>query len=487
MAKYIGLTIGPIYKTLLGAKKTRELWGASYIFSYIMKNIILEFKDSREFVIPYTKDPLLFKNGQEVGLFHDRFIFKSEDGDFEKLSQVKEKVLSDISNKINKHLKISNSYEFLAGYFQIYFCLMENNGEYKDVSVKMNKYLDTLELDTKYFKDEKENILYKFLNRVNNSFLIKDAFECRHNFPSILEIAACKLNEELDWTGIHFKDDDEDDDEQLKIIDSLRERNTDNFKKYHKYIAIVQADGDNLGEYIKSLSNNNDFSELSKSLFDFVKKANKLITDYGGITIYGGGDDLLFFSPIISNGKSIFSLLDDISLSFDRLFAANKNPPTLSFGLSITYYKSPMGEALEHAGNLLFEDSKSVLGKNTITYSVEKHSGQSFIGSLAKKSDIYSAFTKVLDSGGSDKMLASVIYKINTHRELLLSLNGDINKINNYFDNFYNEDIHKPYKEFFILLSELLSVLFNSKYTTEDPIVLMVSILRLKKFLEGGE
>ena len=74
MAKYIGLTIGPINKTIFSAKATRELWGASYIFSYIMKTIIRHFKDKREFIIPYTKDNSLFQQGQEVGLFHDNFI-----------------------------------------------------------------------------------------------------------------------------------------------------------------------------------------------------------------------------------------------------------------------------------------------------------------------------------------------------------------------------------------------------------------------------
>ena len=38
--KYIALTIGPIYKTLKNAKKPKELFARSYIFSYIMKNII---------------------------------------------------------------------------------------------------------------------------------------------------------------------------------------------------------------------------------------------------------------------------------------------------------------------------------------------------------------------------------------------------------------------------------------------------------------
>ena len=52
---YIALTIGPIYKTLANSKKPKELFSGSYIFSYIMKQIIQNFKD-REFITPYIKD-----------------------------------------------------------------------------------------------------------------------------------------------------------------------------------------------------------------------------------------------------------------------------------------------------------------------------------------------------------------------------------------------------------------------------------------------
>ena len=85
MTNYLALTIGPIYKTLSSAKKTRDLWGGSYLFSYIMKQFILKFKE-RNFVVPYRGDEI-FKAHQGVGLFHDRFIFESQKGDVELLKK----------------------------------------------------------------------------------------------------------------------------------------------------------------------------------------------------------------------------------------------------------------------------------------------------------------------------------------------------------------------------------------------------------------
>ncbi|MFK5976152.1 MAG: type III-B CRISPR-associated protein Cas10/Cmr2 [Sulfurovum sp.] len=94
--KYIALTIGPIYKTLQNAKKTRELWGGSYIFSYIMKEIIRPFKD-REFIVPYVKDETLFDTGKGVGLFHDRFIFEAPNDTKESVESRVDEVLLKLS------------------------------------------------------------------------------------------------------------------------------------------------------------------------------------------------------------------------------------------------------------------------------------------------------------------------------------------------------------------------------------------------------
>ena len=68
---YLAMTIGPIYKTLREAKKTRELWGGSYLFSYLMKKTIEVFQD-REFVVPYVKDKTIFDSGQGIGLFPEK-------------------------------------------------------------------------------------------------------------------------------------------------------------------------------------------------------------------------------------------------------------------------------------------------------------------------------------------------------------------------------------------------------------------------------
>ena len=43
--KYIGITIGPIVKTLMLTTTPAGLWGASYIFSYYTKKLIESLKE----------------------------------------------------------------------------------------------------------------------------------------------------------------------------------------------------------------------------------------------------------------------------------------------------------------------------------------------------------------------------------------------------------------------------------------------------------
>jgi len=83
MKHYIALTIGPIYKTLSNAKKTQELWASSYLFSYLMKEIIRKLTSGsgaipyNRFVVPYV-DQKIMDASTHVGLFHDRFIYESQ-------------------------------------------------------------------------------------------------------------------------------------------------------------------------------------------------------------------------------------------------------------------------------------------------------------------------------------------------------------------------------------------------------------------------
>lgn len=444
--KYIALTIGPIYKTLKNSKKTRELWGGSYIFSYIMKKIIEKFKD-RVFITPYI-DPTVFDSGKEVGLFHDRFIFQAKEIDTKDYLQNSiDEVLKELSN--NTPL----SFEFLKAYFQINHLEIEL-GDNKNPILEISPYLDSLE---QFYNigHYKENELSQMLKN-NNSFLIKDAFGTkRKDFPSLPEIAL------KDFSELWDKDED-------KAFEDKR------LKPCHKYIAIVHADGDSMSEVIKDSAK---LSQTSKDLFDFCITSHEKIKAFGGQTVFAGGDDLLFFAPIVSSGKTIFELLDEISKVFNDKF----NPKaTLSFGVSITYYKYPLYESLEKSRELLFSKAKKA-PKNNIAFEVIKHSGQTFGGVIHKGSNSYEKFLSFvsIEKSIEDNFLHSLHHKINLHKTTLEFIKRDVEKLKNFFKNYFNEAGHEEYKDFF---SKLIDFMIN-----EQNIENIHATLKFVKFIKGDK
>ncbi|MEA3452282.1 MAG: type III-B CRISPR-associated protein Cas10/Cmr2 [Bacteroidota bacterium] len=81
--KYIGITIGPIEKTLELAGAAREIWSASYIFSYLMQEIIREIKQKAGsydvFLQPHAKAVEENKiNLYGAGIIPDRLLLKIE-------------------------------------------------------------------------------------------------------------------------------------------------------------------------------------------------------------------------------------------------------------------------------------------------------------------------------------------------------------------------------------------------------------------------
>jgi CRISPR-associated protein Cmr2 len=47
MKTYLAITIGPIYATIQQARRTRELWAASYVFSLLMRELLEVLKDEK--------------------------------------------------------------------------------------------------------------------------------------------------------------------------------------------------------------------------------------------------------------------------------------------------------------------------------------------------------------------------------------------------------------------------------------------------------
>ena len=429
--KYIALTIGPIYKTLKNAKKPKDLFASSYIFSYIMKNIIKEFKD-RTFITPYIKDGSIFDENSPVGLFHDRFIFVSIDGDLSKLEMIIINVCNDIASQLGlEHYQVKE-------YLQIHYFEKELDNS-KNPILELTPYLDTKEL---FFQISQDETFAKSLRRKKGD---------DDNF-----LTAGK-----------------------NIIDDLKKLSHNN------YYCVVHADGDNMS---KAIEDKNKIENVSKNLFEYCKESNKLIKDFGGQTIYAGGDDLLFFAPVLNKdkNKTIFELCEKIS----NIFNTKIPSATLSFGISINYVKFPLYEAVENSRELLFAKAKNDQ-RNNIAFNVTKHSGQSFETIINKSNkevyDNFLVFTSNIKGGEDmDNFLHSIHHKIDTYKTTINLIANNKEKLQNFFDNYFNETIHKEYKSFFESLIDFIYVVYQDK-TIKNKLELIYATLRFVKFVQGDK
>lgn len=428
--KYIALTIGPIYKTLSGAKKPKELFSASYLFSYIMKEIIRAFRE-REFVVPYVTDALLDREN-EVGLFHDRFIFRAQEGD---LSKLKQEVIPSVMEETARKLGIEEAY--LKSYLQLHYGEYEAE-ESENPILKIMPYLDTAELFYQVGEGGSKKLQKKLQDKEN--FLLKN----KH------------------------------------IVDDLKKLT------YKNYFAVVHADGDKMGEVI---SDRKHLKEVSKNLFEYCMGSDAKIREFGGQTIFAGGDDLLFFVPVVnaSEEKTVFDLCEEIAADFEKKM---EHKATLSFGVSITYVKFPLYEALEKSRELLFSKAKS--GKrNNIAFEVIKHSGQSFGQVITKhEKSLYHHFLALTSNikGGTEanKFLHSLHHKLDVFRVVLAQVADDKQKLKNFFDNYFNEEEHKAYRSFFEDISAYIHTVYsNSTMDEEEKQQLIYGTLRFVKFIQG--
>ncbi len=506
--KHIAITIGPIYKTLVKAKKTRELWGASYLFSYLMEQFLEPFR-SNDFIVPYIQDDGLFDpyEKRSVGVFHDRAIFIAKEGDKEKLDRHIQTVLT----KLAENSPLSEA--FVKSYFQINVIEVDVP-EGANVIETVTPYLDTAELFYRVGQYD-ENELIRFL-RGDNRYIKNRAFSSsrqKKGFPSLPEIA---LHDLLDSTDIlDYLDNRLDEEESVYETDVYREK----IKPYHKYVAIVNADGDRMGKVVETMRTKKDYQKLSKALLGYALEADQIVADYGGQTIYAGGDDLLFFAPVVSdtpnnrkkNRVTIFELCEELSKLFDQKMAPfNAKLPedkkaSISFGVGVTYYKFPLYEALERSYDLLHKAKSDENERNKIAYEVIKHSGQVF-GAVVPKNDklLYEKFLEIThyeEKKDFENFLHSLHYKLYQHRGTISRIatkeNGD-DRMQHFFDNYFDEGIHKSFESIFSELSILIPLAYlayglpkeenDDKNGSKDPALDFVyAALRFKKFLIGDK
>ena len=554
---FIALTIGPIYKTFLNVRKTREVWAASYLFSFIMKQIVLELKKAGigpdRFIIPFVNDKALKYKG--VGIFPDQLIFKSQPGDYDKLLTVKANAIKSFTDFYIE--EFPGFEKFLNEYLRIYF-IEKELPEGANIIDEMFKHLYTLELQNYPMSDESSNSpdLFSIFNQINNKkeFFRKNNFQDTDEdveykdlrlkdangnvrFESVAEITSAELkikfpekykelvnlylwdnkknldkDTDKDYTRNLKKDTDEIFIEELKKEFDKENYGENGYKPYHKYIAIIKADGDKIGSTIANLKGDDGkLRKFSEGLLNWAFACDNIVREYGGIPIYIGGDDLLLFAPISCEGKNLIDLIDNIDTTF-REAMMGFDKVSLSYGVSITYYKFPMFEAISKVDELLRQAKDYSDTRNAISIRVLKHSGSVFETVFRKSEGINTkkliqnlidCIARLEESKGKHELsfLNSVGYCLRDNEDLLKLIGKDKTRIENFFANNFDEykrqkdlkvingtmEERKPKANYLKKVEELLAHCFENESDITTVLPSVYSIIRISRFLKGLE
>lgn len=520
---YITLTIGPIYRTLSEAKRTRAVWAASYFFSWFMRRILEEAKiENLSIFLPDDSEIYTAKYG--AGLYADRLYFRQE----EKTTKA---ALEKIAEKVIKEVEIESNGEIKADFLRAYLNLHLIEKEITDEEVKqkdsyplaiLNAALDQKELQQNYNFDFETNQLQEYFvnkTRDDETFLAADAFpnQNERQFRSISEIATTsfsrlpKLKDNYNQAVRKSFKEDKDLMQELKSFD---------MKPHHKYFAVIYADGDYIGKILAEVHKNIEKLEIkdfSKALFEFGKKAEEAIYNYGGNGIYLGGEDILAFVPAacVQEGGQIratfFQLIQDLDKAFEETVAkyADDNKltiPSMSYGIMLSYYKNPLKEAMKEAHSLLDDKAKKRTCKNAIAFRFQKHSGQ-YMECVIEKSkkcslsaiyEVIEKYCKVeidvsdektkINLDKREKLLSSIIQRFRD--EVFVNLYFEATKNKNlaaFFANFFNEDIHKTDDKAVFLndVKNLSEKIINDYPDINDCKNILFTVLRYIHFINS--
>lgn len=533
--QYVGITIGPIFKTIGEAISPAGLWFGSYFFSTVTKTLCEKLVG-----IPNVKIFSPFydfnsnQNPQEdgIGRYHDRILLSVDDNTVteEELKNIISAVKKEMAGKFGK-FNSGQIENFINNYLRIDFVLL-NEGTINEIigkrekagnniAIILNDALDALELmaagkgrtDMNLFasffagKKGNRNIYIKesklFTDTKPNSQLVIKHPDDSSDLKSIEDIALSRKKEENSS-------------EEIPDGEVAPTRS--------EYYAVVNSDGDKVGTLLKALCRDVDISEqsdrinsFSRACLDYAGEAAKLVGDYGGMTIYAGGDDLLFIAPV----HSLFSLCSELDEMFKKTLKQGLkevNLPddsinvSLSFGVAVQYVKYPLYEALERARVQLYKAKESC--GNRLGIELVKHSGKTV--QLMVENEKLELIDDLINyrATTNDQALESVLYNLqdteiifkllfektaqdifgfkeykmrflnNFNNPNQLSYHSYLNEIAKFFyDNYLKEYHYKPDTK--VKVDEVCTkrnISIGEFYTKE-----LQAILFLVKFWQGGK
>ncbi len=142
----------------------------------------------------------------------------------------------------------------------------------------------------------------------------------------------------------------------------------DEIGKPSPYYAIIQLDGDSMGEAIDRCEDAEQHQAFSESLADFAKQVrDDIVEKHHGTLIYNGGDDVLALAPLSQALPLARALADAFSKTVTGCHA--------SAGIAIAHHLYPLDVAL-NAARRAEKMAKGVDGKNAVCVRALKRSGE---------------------------------------------------------------------------------------------------------------
>lgn len=491
--KYVGITIGPIFKTIGEAISPAGLWFGSYFFSTVTKKLcekLVEIPNVKIFSPFYDSNSNQNPQEDGIGRYHDRILFLVDDNTVieGELPSIISAVKKEMAEKFGTFKTDKEIMHFVDNYLRIDFVILnektikiigKSEKAGNNIAIILNDALDALELMAAGKGRTDMNLFAPFFagQKGNRNIYIKESKLFTDTKPN---------------SQLVIKHPDRDSD--LKSIEDIalsRKKEENSSKEVpdgevaptrSEYYAVVNSDGDKVGTLLRALCKDVEISKqsdrinsFSRACLDYAGEAAKLVGKYGGMTIYAGGDDLLFIAPV----HSIFSLCSELDEMFKKTLKKGLekvNLPddeinvSLSFGVAVQYVKYPLYEALERARVQLYKAKESygkrpngskISGGNRLGIELVKHSGKTV--QLMVENEKLGIIDNLIDyrATTNDQALESVLYNLQD-TEIIFKLlfektaqnEFDFQKYNTRFLNNFNNPNQLAYHDYLEKIAE---------------------------------
>lgn len=459
---YVGITIGPIIETLCMASRPASLWCASAMFSWLTEDICNKVKGiGGTIVSPYYPDkkaPSEYSvTAEGVGKYHDRIIFKIDVENEDELASKIEKIIAGAKLALANELVSAKLAEavgqpdellknVIVNYLQVKYIIEEclENAE-QNCILRLSPYLDAAELCPVFDVDQSLQPITTLFEGNN---------EDKHN-----ELVKLCLGIENGKTPLITPEG------KVRDIAQIAESVPNSDRKIFNYYAIVQSDGDSMGKLLGMKKHDEDVEDFSKKCLSYTSVVAEEIHKFGGVTIYAGGDDLLFISPLESiDGRTVFQLCSDIKKKFDAAFKGEKYIPTVSFGISINYKRFPLYEALSDALAML-RTAKKVQDddepKNKTAVHIRKGSGHSMKLRFLNGGELNKQLDKLINPDIDQKILNSMPYKIGLYRPIFTTALATGKDLEDAFENLFDSEYHGSVKTYIQTVKRALAEIYH--------------------------